>query len=255
MVDLVGNCHRMAVYAQTAYLNSADGVKKFKSLGFTSARLIDIDGAQVYVLSNKNEMVIAFRGTEPTQMSDLAADLNAIPDRGKVGGFVHDGFQTEVDKVWKKLTLAIKKKPANRPLFITGHSLGAAMATIAASRISKEVDCLYTYGSPRVGSKKFVEKINVNHFRHVNNNDAVTGVPFAFLGYRHHTVARYINHYGNIRPITRWQRIKDKLRGRWAAIKNFQFFDGFRDHSMVNYVRCTECMSDNNCGGDCQCGK
>jgi triacylglycerol lipase len=224
-------------------------------LGFTSARLIDIDGAQVYVLSNKNEMVIAFRGTEPTQMSDLAADLNAIPDRGKVGGFVHDGFQTEVDKVWKKLTLAIKKKPANRPLFITGHSLGAAMATIAASRISKEVDCLYTYGSPRVGSKKFVEKINVNHFRHVNNNDAVTGVPFAFLGYRHHTVARYINHYGNIRPITRWQRIKDKLRGRWAAIKNFQFFDGFRDHSMVNYVRCTECMSDNNCGGDCQCGK
>jgi triacylglycerol lipase len=255
MVDLVGNCHRMAVYAQTAYLNSADGVKKFKSLGFTSARLIDIDGAQVYVLSNKNEMVIAFRGTEPTQMSDLAADLNAIPDRGKVGGFVHDGFQTEVDKVWEKLTLAIKKKPANRPLFITGHSLGAAMATIAASRISKEVDCLYTYGSPRVGSKKFVEKINVNHFRHVNNNDAVTGVPFAFLGYRHHTVARYINHYGNIRPITRWQRIKDKLRGRWAAIKNFQFFDGFRDHSMVNYVRCTECMSDNNCGGDCQCGK
>jgi triacylglycerol lipase len=255
MVDLVGNCHRMAVYAQTAYLNSADGVKKFKSLGFTSARLIDIDGAQVYVLSNKNEMVIAFRGTEPTQMSDLAADLNAIPDRGKVGGFVHDGFQTEVDKVWEKLTLAIKKKPANRPLFITGHSLGAAMATIAASRISKEVDCLYTYGSPRVGSKKFVEKINVNHFRHVNNNDAVTGVPFAFLGYRHHTVARYINHYGNIRPITRWQRIKDKLRGRWAAIKNFQFFDGFRDHSMVHYVRCTECKSDNNCGGDCQCGK
>ena len=255
MGDLVGNCHRMAVYAQTAYLNNVDGVKKFKSLGFTSARLIDIDGAQVYVLSNKNEMVIAFRGTEPTQMSDLAADLNAIPDRGKVGGFVHDGFQTEVDKVWEKLTLAIKKKPANRPLFITGHSLGAAMATIAASRISKEVDCLYTYGSPRVGSNKFVEKINVNHFRHVNNNDAVTGVPFAFLGYRHHTVARYINHYGNIRPLTRWQRIKDKLRGRWAAIKNFQFFDGFRDHSMVNYVRCTECMSDNNCGGDCQCGK
>jgi triacylglycerol lipase len=255
MVDLLGNCHRMAVLAQAAYLDKTDGTKKFKSLGYTTARLIDIDGAQVFVLSNKNEMVLAFRGTEPTQMSDLAADLNAIPDRGKVGGFVHNGFQTEVDKVWKKLQLAVKKKPEDKPLFITGHSLGAAMATIVASRMSKQVTCLYTYGSTRVGSNKFVQKINCNHYRHVNNNDAVTTVPFALLGYRHHTKARYINHYGNIRPITKWQRFKDKLRGRWAAIKNFQFFDGFRDHSMVHYVRCTECKSDNNCGGDCQCGK
>ena len=252
---MIENCHRMAVMAEAAYLQKEEGTAKFKSLGYTSVKYIDVRGAQCYVVSNKNEMVLAFRGTEPKQKSDLVADLNAIPDRGQVGGFVHNGFQTEVDKIWDKLETLIEKKPKKKPLFITGHSLGGAMATICASRIQKDVTCLYTYGSPRVGSKKFVENCNITHYRHVNNNDAVPTVPFLLLGYRHHTVARYINHYGNIRTLTYWQRFKDKLRGRWAALKKFQFFDGFYDHSMKYYVKYTECKSDNNCGGDCQCGK
>ena len=245
----------MALLAGAAYLDKKEGTKKYKELGYTQVKLIDVRGAQVYVVSNKNEMVLCFRGTEPTQMSDLAADLNAIPDRGRIGGFVHNGFQTEVDKVWEQVHKEVVSKPKKKPLFITGHSLGGAMATITASRLQPVVKALYTYGSPRVGSKKFVEKMHINHYRHVNNNDAVCTVPFALLGYRHHTQARYINHYGNIRTLTYWQRFKDKLRGRWAAIKNLQFFDGFRDHGMDNYIRCTECKSDNNCGGDCQCGK
>lgn len=230
----------MAVLAEVAYMDKKEGTAKYKELGYTQVKFLDVRGAQCYVVSNKNEMVLCFRGTEPTQMSDLAADLNAIPDRGQVGGFVHNGFQNELEKVWDDIVKLVDKKPKKKPLFITGHSLGGAMATICASRLQKDVTALYTYGSPRVGSRKFVENCNINHYRHVNNNDAVPTVPFALLGYRHHTPARYINHYGRIRPLTRWQRFKDKLRGRWAAIRKLQFFDGFRDHGMGNYVKYTK---------------
>jgi triacylglycerol lipase len=75
----------------------------------------------------------------------------------------------------------------------------------------------------------------VPHWRFVNNNDAVTAVPPGLLGFRHHGELMYINHYGNIRKLTRWQRTKDKLRGLWAAWKKFEFFDSLRDHSMDQY--------------------
>jgi triacylglycerol lipase len=244
---MIEKCHHMALLAEAAYLDKREGTAKYKELGYTQVKFLDKRGAQCYVVSNKNEMVLCFRGTEPTQLSDLGADLNAFPDRGQIGGFVHNGFQNELEKLWDQIEKIVEAKPEKKPLFITGHSLGGAMATICASRLQKHLKCLYTYGSPRVGSKKFIEKCHFQHYRHVNNNDAVCTVPFAFLGYRHHTAARYINHYGNIRTLTRWQRFKDKLRGRWAAIKNLQFFDGFRDHGMGNYVKHTE---KNNVGND-----
>lgn len=230
----------MALLAEAAYLDKEEGTARYKELGYTQVKFLDKHGAQCYVVSNKEQMVICFRGTEPTELSDLGADLNAFPDRGQIGGFVHNGFQNELEKVYDDIIKLLDKKPKKTRIFITGHSLGGAMATIMASRIQKQISCLYTYGSPRVGSKKFVENCNFAHYRHVNNNDAVPTVPFAMLGYRHHSMARYINHYGRIRTLTPWQRFKDKLRGRWAAIKNLQFFDGFRDHAMGNYVKYTE---------------
>lgn len=55
--------------------------------------------------------------------------------------------------------------------------------------------------------------------------------------YRHHGDLTYINHYGNIRKMTLWQRVKDKLRGRWRALQKRQPFDGAYDHSMGHYVK------------------
>jgi hypothetical protein len=47
----------------------------------------------------------------------------------------------------------------------------------------------------------------------------------------------YINSFGNIRPSTFWQRIKDGWRGFWAAVKQFKFFDFVADHGMPNYIQ------------------
>ena len=211
---------------------------RLKKLGYTTVKYIDRGGAQVMYLSNKKEQVLAFRGTEPKQFSDIAADLKAWKSKARTDGKVHDGFYDEVEKVWLDIIPLIHNKT---PLNICGHSLGGAMATIAASRLENHTDSLYTFGSPRVGNKNFVDNLTVKHYRWRNNNDLVPTVPMAIMGFRHHGTLCYINHYGNIRNgLSKWQRFKDWCRGHWAAIKNLQFFDGIRDHGIPNYVKGTK---------------
>ena len=240
---MIEKCAVMARCAQIAYMDGKEAKTEYRKLGYTSHRFIESYGAQVHIVSNKNEIVLCFRGTEPGEFSDIKADLNALPDRAQNGsGFVHNGFQEEVNKVWDQINIALSKmKLSDKKFYICGHSLGGAMATIATSRFGTKVDCLYTYGSPRTGTRKFVKSFsNIPHFRHVNNNDLVTCVPFAILGYRHHSQPRYINYFGKIRKMSKWQRTKDKWRGRWAAIKKRMPFDGAYDHSMVYYSKYTE---------------
>ena len=55
------------------------------------------------------------------------------------------------------------------------------------------------------------------------------------MGFRHSGELVYVNHYGNIRKMTYWQRFKDKLRGRLAAWRKREAFDGVRDHDISAY--------------------
>ena len=229
-------CHKMARLAHMAYLDGKDAKPISKELGYTGHKFFEVDGAQCHAVWNKEEYVLAFRGTEPDEISDLLADLNAIPRGAMTHGLVHSGFRGECDKLWdhvvKHHSTHNKKK-----LYITGHSLGAAMATIATSRFEEvqKVEQLTTFGSPRVGTRRFVKAIETPHMRFVNNNDIVTKVPLWLMGYKHHGVLQYINFYGNIRKLTTWQMIKDKWRG-WRS----GLLDGAKDHGMDNYVKCTE---------------
>lgn len=233
-------CSKMAEMAEIAYLDKKPAIPKYKKLGYAGYEFIENDGAQCHVVWNDDEIVICFRGTEPSELSDVLADLNAWPDKAQVGGRVHNGFQNELEKLWENIidVLEINK---DKELYITGHSLGGAMATVAASRLKDEVEALYTYGSPRVGTRSFVKSFShVSHYRFVNNNDIVPKVPPAFFGYKHHVSPTYINYYGNIRPATYWQRVKDQWRGRWRALKKGQPFDGVYDHGMNYYCEYTK---------------
>lgn len=232
---MIEKCHLMAKLAGMAYLDGQDFKNKSSELGFYGHKFFEEDGAQCHVLWNNSEYVMAFRGTEPTEPSDLLADLNAWPDKGISGGRCHNGFQNEVEKFWKEIKNHYEDGHLKKNLYITGHSLGGAMATVAAYRMNKIVDALYTYGSPRVGTRKYIKQISCPHYRHVNNNDAVTAVPPFIMGYKHHGTTRYINHYGNIRKLTFWQRFKDKLRGYRSGL-----LDPFTDHSIDNYIKFTK---------------
>ena len=226
--------NKFAKCAEIAYRDK-EAKEEYKSLGYTHHLFIENDGAQCHVVWNKDEITICFRGTEPSELSDVLADLNALPKRSMTDGWVHRGFRKELDKLWDHVK-ALAEKHVDKKLYVCGHSLGAAMATICTSRIEefRDVEELYTYGSPRAGTKSFVKGIRTTHWRFVNNNDIVTRVPLALMGYKHHGTLCYINHYGKIRKMTAWQRVKDKWRGYKSGL-----LDGAQDHSMTNYVNYT----------------
>jgi predicted lipase len=142
----------------------------------------------------------------------------------------------ETDKVWSSVKKFVGDNK-DKSLYIAGHSLGGAMASVASSRLqnNENLKMTYTYGSPRVGNSTWTGFQKWSHQRIQNNNDVVTQTPPMLLGFRHHYPSVYINHYGNIRKLTRWQKIKDMFRGRWQAIKKLQFFDGIYDHNMDKY--------------------
>ena len=224
-----------------AYLNPKDATAQAKELGFTTVEFYDIDGAQAYRFMNKHDMVIACRGTQPTEYNDIKADLNALPIISETVSRVHRGFKTEVDELWPHVKEDMDRKVnLKKQHWFCGHSLGAAMATIMASRckhspeLSDPVE-LYTYGSPRVGWSAYCNSLNIDHHRFVNNNDIVTTVPLSIMGFKHHGTCHYFNSWGNLRKLSFWQRTKDKFRGMWRGLKAFKI-DNFSDHSMAEYI-------------------
>ena len=226
--------HAHACIARLAYKDLDKEVRKeWKALGFTSITFFDIEGAQAYVLGNKERITVAFRGTEPTEKSDVFADLEATHERG-----FHEGFYEEYEKLELKVHGEVAKLMGRkaRPVYVTGHSLGAAIASIFCFNYPT-AEALYTFGCPRNATPSKCKELKVPHYRTVNNNDIVPSVPPALLWYKHHGELHYINFYGNVRKMTWWQRFKDGWRGRRAAWRNGTVFDGVRDHGMDEYCK------------------
>lgn len=198
-------------------------------------------------------IIVSCRGTEPTEMSDVLADLKAIPKKHPRAGRVHEGFYEYSTRIYSQILDTIRsERKNNENVYVVGHSLGGAMAVLIAESLASDgipVKELRTYGQPRVGNKKFrqhLEGCDIGaYIRYVNNNDIVPKVPPSFMSFVHGGKLYYINHYGNIRDCTAWQRIKDQIRGTIAAIKKKEFFDSFRDHGVANYIKYTKCIADN----------
>jgi hypothetical protein len=231
-----GKAFWLAKLASIAYAQPLSARKIFKKAGFTDNIYFDKDGAQAYGIEKNGIVFLAFRGTEPTQASDLIADAKAWHKKSQYGGSVHAGFRGEIDKLWPEIEEWIGKHQGKQ-IYVTGHSLGAAMSTIATSRLPAGTIC-YNYGSPRVGSpgfsKEFDKKYELHRF--VNNNDAVCRVPLWAMMFRHVGKLHYINTYGNIRNATPWQRFKDRFRGYKQAWKKGEVFDSLYDHNMSAYI-------------------
>ena len=222
-----------AKISATTYDNPKDSKSKFKALGYTIVQFFDVNGAQGYLLKGADSHVLSFRGTQVTEKSDVLADLKAGKNLEASGGKVHVGFKDELNKLWPAITVSLANIDT---LYVTGHSLGAAMATIAASRIQTKVIALVTFGSPRAGNQEFVNSLSVTHYRVQNNCDDVTKVPFLLMGFRHHGTHKYMNFDGEFRDLTAWQQIKDMVRSRLKARAKGQKFIGVFDHMMANYI-------------------
>ena len=227
-----------AEISMTSYMKPEQFRLVAERLKFHDCQYLDVDGAQAYYISNKTDSVIACRGTEATEWNDVKADLHAFLAASETVGHVHRGFKKEVDDLWPIIEQAIVND--RRDLWFTGHSLGGAMATICAGRcllshIQTEPEEIYTYGSPRIGNKRYVNFTDIPHVRWVNNNDIVPTLPPAWLGYRHTGEEHYINRHGQVKMLRGWRRVADKFRGFFTELTKFRI-DQFSDHLMPYYI-------------------
>lgn len=202
----------------------------------------DVRDTQAYMLGNSDYLVLAFRGTE-MHIRDWMTDINIDLIHGP-GGRVHEGFNTALNYVWKDIWTYLYHHRAGRPLWITGHSLGAALATLATAKLRLEkdepVNGLYTFGQPRTGDREFAKRFDADFgaqtFRYVNNNDIVTRVPFRSLNYSHVGTFRYFDEKGRLRTdISWWDKVTERLRGHMHDLLK-PGTDGMKDHGMVHYL-------------------
>jgi triacylglycerol lipase len=240
-IESLGMLRRSLLFAELAnlsYLSRAEAGLLAYRIGFPEIRFYDRDGAQAYIFANADDAVVTCRGTEPHDWNDVKADLDLGRAMAETVGWVHRGFKREVDELWPRLEQALVTN--TRTLWFCGHSLGGAMAAICAGRcrlshIRSNPRALFTYGSPRIGNRRYVNYVQIETYRWVNNNDIVTRVPPGWLGYRHKGKEIYLNAYGKIRELTPWQRVKDRWRGIVHGLREGRI-DFFTDHSIKNYI-------------------
>lgn len=225
------------------------------------------NGTQVFIAQKKtsttNTMIVSFRGTEADDPTDLFTDANFLKTEWRnkdnvVVGKVHTGFAnalmtpSELDSK-KPLLVWISDQierylTGDTKILITGHSLGAALATLmtgfVANGANQERIALYTFGSPAVGDAEFQKTFeNIRHTRYVNCCDLVTQVPPELIGYRHSGRVKYINQAGEIFDSPSERYIEDDRFGAFSNyLKDYAFMKGtvavrsLADHSPVNYV-------------------
>jgi triacylglycerol lipase len=240
-IGALDSLHASLLFAQVSrisYLQPHAVDVYIPRLGMKLENFADRDGAQAYIFGSDSDVVVACRGTEPNDWNDVKADVNALMVLAETAGRVHRGFKREVDDLWPELEKVIA--PDERTLWFTGHSLGGAMATISAGRcflshIPATPQGVYTFGAPRVGTRRYINTVEVDLTRWVNNNDIVPRVPPTWMGYQHTGQHRYINTYGKVRKLTKRQRMKDRWRGFVLGLKQGKV-DPFSDHAIAGYV-------------------
>ena len=116
------------------------------------------------------------------------------------------------------------------------------MATICAGRcllshINSVPEQIQTFGSPRVGNKRYINHAKIDYLRWVNNNDIITRVPPVWAGYRHTGKMMYLNSAGNLTFVTLAQLAADRWKGLVTGFWKGSI-DYFSDHLIDCYVEC-----------------
>ena len=186
--------------------------ENFVRVWFQRAGLNHIDfyrknATQCFVAHNDKFALVVFRGSVIWKKRDkfdlkiamaylvTDADIRLVP--WEQGGKVHRGFKNALDEVWPDLAdyLQILHRKGLK-IWFGGHSLGAALATLAADRYPYAAG-VYTFGSPRVGDRDFRDRYRTRAFRIINNSDIVTKVPPRAY-YRHVGEIRFIDEHGMV---------------------------------------------------------
>ncbi|MCB0350933.1 MAG: lipase family protein [Bdellovibrionales bacterium] len=212
---------------------------------------------EILLAESDTDLILAIRGTEPKDTMDLMNDtaIKTVPwlknENREQAGKVHIGFNTLFESAWPSIEQKLRSIQ-NKNIWFTGHSLGAAGATllhIHLATLKKSGDFssltlrpLYNFGSPRIGDKKFASEIQFDKnippiFRIRNYRDSVTLMPITkkvpFGNYQHVGELVYIDKSGKIY----FDVDEDEIGTNWIDFNIIKFFWGFRYHRLEKYIK------------------
>jgi len=161
--------HTCAVLSRLAYSDDLT----LGLIGQTWIARFDRGGTQAFISTDTGgRLYLAFRGTE--EPADIKADLKYAKVDYPGGGRVHAGFLEAFGRIHGDV-LEVLDEHRDRTWIFTGHSLGAALALLAAARWKPSA--AYLYGCPRVGNLAFVATVSCSVYRFENRGDIVTKLP------------------------------------------------------------------------------
>jgi hypothetical protein len=170
----------MAKLSHIVYQSPVEVKKELNRLGFEFEVCIDTSMV-AYILKGKNVTVLVFRGTDDSfdWVNNLRHSTYTMPEGG-----MHQGFWSGYVPLGRQIDICLDQDKAN-PVWITGHSLGGAMAALCAFdrvvRQKKEIAGVVTFGQPRFADVKLVELLNRQidgkYMRVVNAKDGVPRMP------------------------------------------------------------------------------
>ena len=211
--------------------------------------------------------VLSFRGSDPVTLpnwvTDMVVQLVACKE---YDGRVHYGFSSVLRRSWGRIQTLLDVVE-NRPLFLTGHSLGGALAVLSACRLARAGRppvAIYTFGSPRVGDPTFCAGYALPTYRIVNRLDLVPEMPLASARrllpekprftnervlcglkkmadrvpcYGHVNTFVYIDRDGTIVEDADVEPWHTHAVARAIATRGKSFLEGLTDHMICNYIR------------------
>ncbi|MEJ2743634.1 MAG: lipase family protein, partial [Gammaproteobacteria bacterium] len=162
-------------------------------------------GAEQYA----NDIFFIFRGTTGGHYgADIVTDLRMGLTICSSGSFVHSGFNQTFSSMIPDLACFMASQRQVRTIHCIGHSLGGAVATLAADWASEHYNAaikLYTFGAPRVGfgitgfASKLTTKLSVNNiYRVYHDTDPVPMVPVFPYVHAPTKGMDYCLHYGGL---------------------------------------------------------
>ena len=199
---------------------------------------------EAFIAANDEAVMVVFRGTNVDQIKDWLADLDFLKQSGPWGE-VHSGFQYALSSVWSPMkAFLMPLLDSGRKLLIAGHSLGGAMAVLAAADLLKEgrpVHNLYTFGQPKAGNGVFARAMNKRakpyYLRFVNHNDIVPRIlPSKIFDYQHAGQRLYFDGSGKLHRGSYWSgELWDRIAYKWLPW--LVPHEDFGDHAMTEYIK------------------
>ncbi|MGV7218964.1 lipase family protein [Bradyrhizobium sp. UFLA05-112] len=187
MSQLAYETHVPATIASVSKLLQLSEVRVLSKPAVSTLPMTDTRGV---IVKRDDATIVAFAGTDPLHLLNWVSDFTL----GRPQAAVHQGFRDAAAAVWNDAKGALAAaRDSGSPVFITGHSLGAAIAVVTADFARRELQLgnaqIYLFGCPRVGRADFVAPYNITFgatsYRLVHGADIVPTVPPPLLGFHH----------------------------------------------------------------------